>query len=419
MSARERLRLEAFARVKAKQWTVVRAAQACGISVRQARRVCKRYDDQGDAGLVHAARGKPPANRIDDARREKIIARHQERYADFGHTHACQKLAGDDLPVGPDTLAKLLKAKGLWTPRRKRGKHRSRRPRRACFGAMIQMDGSPHDWFEGRAESCCLMVAIDDATGTVMARFHRQETTTASFDLAARWMERYGVPRAFYVDRAGIYRPEREATADELLAGKRPLTQFGRAMDELAVELILAHSPQAKGRVERQNSTLQDRLIKEMRLAGVSSIDAGNTFLHSSFLEDHNHRYAVTAAEPTDEHRPMASLGPGVCLEEILCPREDRIVGEDWCVRWNNQFLQIDKQHQAMHLPGKSVSVISKLDGSLVVRRDGVKLQYITLALRPTAERQRPKRPIVNNQSSTPPATHPWRKSYKQPVLEG
>ena len=419
MSANERLRLEAFARVKAKQWTVVRAAQACGISVRQARRVWKRYGQQGDAGLVHAARGKPPANRIDDDTRQKIIARHQEIYGDFGPTHACEKLAADGLAIGPDTLVKLLKAKGLWTPKRKHARHRNRRPRRSCFGAMIQMDGSPHDWFEGRAEPCCLMVAIDDATGKIIARFHRHETTAAAFDLAARWMERYGVPRAFYVDRAGIYRPEREATADELLAGQTPLTQFGRAMDELGVELIMAHSPQAKGRVERQNSTLQDRLIKEMRLAGVNSIEAGNTFLHSSFLDDHSRRYSVAAADPTDEHRSVASLGPGVCLEEILCPREDRVVGEDWCVRWNNQFLQIDKQHKTMHLPGKNVCVISKLDGSLVIRHQSVKLQWITVAQRPAAKRQRTKRPIVNNKNATPPATHPWRKSYKQPLLIG
>ena len=177
MSVKERLRLEAFARVKAKQWTVVRAAKACKISVRQARRIWTRYSNEGDAGLVHAARGKPPCNRLEDETRRKIVDRHQERYADFGPTHACEKLAAEGLAVGPDTLVKLLKARGLWTPRRRRGKHRTRRQRRSCFGAMVQMDGSPHDWFEGRADPCCLMVAVDDATGQTLARFQRQETT--------------------------------------------------------------------------------------------------------------------------------------------------------------------------------------------------------------------------------------------------
>src|SRR6185295_10697080 len=218
MSVKERVRLEAFARVKAKEWTVVRAAKVCQMSLRQARRMWKRYRQDGDRGLVHAARGRPPGNRLSDAMREKIVTRHQEQYGDFGPTHACEKLAAEGLAVGPDTLSKLLKAKGLWTPRRRRGKHRARRERRACFGALIQMDGSPHDWFEGRAEPCCLMVAVDDATGKTLARFNRRETTHASFDLAARWIERHGVPRAFYVDRAGIYRSDREATSDEILA---------------------------------------------------------------------------------------------------------------------------------------------------------------------------------------------------------
>jgi hypothetical protein len=418
MSVKERIRLEAFARVKSGQWTVVRAAGACAMSVRQARRVWKRYCEEGDAGLVHAARGKAPCNRLSQATREKIVARHQERYADFGPTHACEKLAADGLAVGPDTLTKLLKAQGLWTPRRRRGKHRTRRERRSCFGALIQMDGSPHDWFEGRVQPCCLMVAVDDATGKTLARFHRQETTYASFDLAARWIARHGVPRAFYVDRAGIYRSDREAGPDEVLAGQKPQTQFGRAMRELGVELILANSPQAKGRVERKNGTLQDRLVKEMRLAGVNSMEAGNAFLDAGFLADHNRRYAVAPQDHGDEHRAVKSLGPGVCLEEILCQREDRVVGQDWCVRWENQFLQIGKEHEPMNLVGKLVTVASRLDGTLVIRNDGVKLNWTMLSHRPSAPRLRARKPVVNNKKWTPPTTHPWQLPLKKQVAK-
>jgi hypothetical protein len=290
---------------------------------------------------------------------------------------------------------------------------------------MVQIDGSPHDWFEGRAglegrgERCCLMVAIDDATSRCMARFHATETTEASFDLLGRWIARYGLPRAIYVDQATIYRVDREPTAKELLAGVTPETQVGRALRELGIELILARSPQAKGRVERANRTLQDRLVKEMRLAlngkGIASVPAGNVFLET-FLEDHNRRYAVTPAEAADEHRSVSSLGPGLCLEEILCPREQRIVAQDWCVRWHNHFLQIKPEHQRLQLPGKRVTVICRADQNITLRHDGAKLEYLTLADRPQTQRKRPKKQIVNNKEWKPPASHPWQRPFKTPT---
>jgi hypothetical protein len=415
MSGKERVRLEAFGRVKSGQWTVVRAAEACGLSVRQARRAWKRYRATGDAGLVHAGRGRASNNRLDEATRERIVGRFVERYADFGPTHACEKLSAEGLAIGPDTLTMLLKAKGLWRPRRRRGKHRSRRERRSCFGALVQMDGSPHDWFEGRSEPCCLMVAVDDATGRMLARFYPRETGEAAFDLFGRWVTRYGVPRSLYVDRAGIYRPEREATAAETLEAKGPVTQFGRAMLELGVELILANSPQAKGRVERKNGVLQDRLVKEMRLAGVNSPEAGNAFLEGGYVDEHNARYGVEPRDGIDEHRrPSEVLAGGVDLAEVLCVREERVVGRDWCVRWENRWLQIGKEHESLGLAGRKVTVSQKADRSLTVRYRGVRLRCTEMTGRPRPQEKRTKPVIKNNKRWRPAPDHPHRRPIVQ-----
>ena len=411
MSVKERVRLEAFGRVKAGEWTVGRAARACGLSLRQGRRVFKRYMAGGAGGLVHAGRGKASNRRIGDAKRERIVARYQERYGDFGPTLACEKLSAEGMKLSPDTLTSLLKAKGLWQRRRRRGKHRSRRERRSCLGALVQMDGSPHDWFEGRCDPCCLMVAVDDATGRTLARFYRRETTEAAFDLFGRWVRRYGVPRALYVDRAGIYRPEREATGAEVLAGKSPVTQFGRAMGELSVELILANSPQAKGRVERKNGVLQDRLIKEMRLKGISSMEAGNAFLDGGYLDEHNTRYEVEPREGIDEHRGWPGvLAAGAELGEVLCVREERVVGRDWCVRWENRWLQIGREHEGLGLAGKKVTVIRKADSSLTVRFRGVRLACVECSTRPKSPKKRSKPVFKNNKRWKPAANHPHRR---------
>ena len=237
MSARERVRLDAFGRVKRGELTVGVAAELAGLSLRQARRMWKRFDEFGDQGLVHRLRGKSSNRRLSDDVRDRVVKRHQERYADFGPTLACEKLAEDGLELSPDTLTALLKARGLWQRQRRRGRHRKRRERRACLGSLVQMDGSHHDWFERRSGQCVLMVMIDDATNQTYARLYPAESTEAAFDVFGRWVKRQGLPRALYVDRHSIYRDEEHP--------EKP-TQFGRAMKDLVVELIQAHSPQAK-----------------------------------------------------------------------------------------------------------------------------------------------------------------------------
>ncbi|MGH3185462.1 MAG: ISNCY family transposase, partial [Streptosporangiaceae bacterium] len=322
---------------------MVRAAELAAMSVRQARRVWKRFKEFGDAGLVHKLRGQPSNRRLSDDVRDRVLKLHQERYADFGPTLACEKLSEEGLVLSPDTLTAMLKERGLWRRKRRRGRHRKRRERRACLGSLVQMDGSHHDWFEGRSGKCVLMVMIDDATSRTYARFYAAETTEAAFDVLWRWVGRQGVPRGLYVDRHSIYRDEDHPD--------RP-TQFGRAMKELSVELIQAHSPQAKGRVERRNAVFQDRLVKEMRLRNISSMDQANVFLEDLFLDDLNRRYAIKAREEQDLHR---TPGAGLVLNEVLCVQEHRVVGQDWCVRWRNRWLQIGSRHAAMNLPRRRV----------------------------------------------------------------
>ena len=401
MSARERDRADVMGRVKRKELSVVEAAGLLGLSVRQARRVWKRFGANGAAGLVHALRGRPANNAIAADVRERVVKRYRERYADFGPTLACEKLAAEDpdLAVSPDTLARLLKAEGLWRPVRKRGRHRTRRERRSCFGALVQMDGSRHDWFEGRGPSCCLMVLVDDATGRTFARFYPAEATAAAFDAFGRWCAAHGVPRAVYVDRHGIYRDEDHP--------ERP-TQFGRAMGELGTELILARSPQAKGRVERRHAVFQDRLVKEMRLRGINAIDAANALLDKSFLAEVNRRYAVRPAEAADLHRRPH---PRVDLSEVLCVHERRAVGNDWCLRWHNRWLQVGPEHAGLALAGKRVLVKQKADGTLVVEHDGKRLRCDEVGKPPKRPGAKPV--AVNNRRWKPAKTHPWQRPVK------
>ncbi len=398
MSATERDRLDVFGRVKRGELTVVAAAGLLGLSVRQGRRVWKRFKGSGAAGLAHGLRGRSSNRALEADVAARAVKLHQERYADFGPTLACEKLAEEhELTMSPDTLTALLKARGLWVRRRKRGRHRSRRERRASLGSLVQVDGSHHDWFEGRGPKCVLMVMIDDATNWTLARFYDAETTVAAFDVFGRWVAAQGgVPRAVYADRHGIYRDEDHP--------EKP-TQFGRAMRELTVELILARSPQAKGRVERRHAVFQDRLVKELRLRGIDTVAGANALLDGSFLADINRRFAVKPASGVDLHRPV---GADVCLAGVLCVVEERVVGNDWCVRWHNRFLQVDARHAALRLPKRTVTVRERADGSVVLDHQGERLTFAELRARPEPA-AKPKRPVVNNRRHVPAASHPWR----------
>jgi hypothetical protein len=394
MSGKERIVLDAMGRLKRRELTVVAASELMGLSLRQARRLWKRFRAEGDCGLVHRLRGRVSNRRLGQEVRDRVVKLHQERFADFGPTLACEKLAEAGLVLSPDTLTALLRERGLWQRKRRRGRHRKKRERRACLGSMVQMDGSHHDWFEGRSGWCVLMVMIDDATSLTYARFYPAETTAAALDVLGRWIKARGLPRSLYADRHSIYRDEGHV--------QKP-TQFGRACKQLGVELILAHSPQAKGRVERRNAVFQDRLVKELRLRNISDMAQSNAFLESAFLEELNGRFAVKARKDQDLHRPVPA---GTILEEVLCVQENRVVGNDWCVRWQNRWLQIDATHAGLKLPGRKVLIKHLADGKLIVEHQANRLSVRELPSRPQPART--KKPVVNNVRWKPGPRHPW-----------
>lgn len=404
MSRKERDRLAMMRQVKEKKLSLREAAQVLGLSYRQAKRVWGRYRTQGDAGLVHRLRGRP-GSRCKAALREKVLKRYEQRYADFGPTLAAEYLRKEDkLEVDHETLRRWLLDKGWWQIQRRRQQHRQWRERKSCLGQMVQLDGSHHDWFEGRRAKASLMVMVDDATNETYARFFEEETTEASFRTFGGWVSHYGVPRSLYVDRDSIYRCERQATVAEQMAGNGPQTQFGRAMKQLGVDLILANSPQAKGRVERRNGLLQDRLVKALRLRAIVDLEGANDYLEKEFLKELNGQFTVAAASSTDVHQPAPEN-----LQEILSWEEERVVQRDWTVAWNNGWYQIDRQHEGLSLAGKRVLVRRLQDGAQQILYRGQKLKWKPLPERP--ERAPVPRPRPEDgPKKLPAADHPWRE---------
>jgi len=408
MNRNERDRLTIMARVKQQALTLVVAAGLLGLGYRQAKRVWRRYQVHGDAGLVHRSRGRPSGRRTAPALRERVLLRCEERYPDFGPTLAAEYLAREGMPVDHETLRRWLIATGVRTVRRRRQRHRQWRERKACFGEMVQLDGSHHDWFEGRRAQCVLMVMVDDATNRVWAQFFEAETTRASYDVFEGWVRRHRRPRSVYVDRDSIYRCEGLGSVAEQLAGKGPQTQFGRAMDVLGVKLILANSPQAKGRVERMNGVLQDRLVKALRLAGISDLESANRFLAESFLPAFNRQFNVMAASPADVHGTVPRD-----LDEVLSWEEARVVQRDWTVAHGGRWYQLGRQHEALSLAGRKVLVRTLRDGRVQLVHRGTKLRWRMLPARPVRQHpeQHPELVKAARRDVKPPAPeHPWRR---------
>jgi transposase len=407
MSQRERHRLEVFSRVRRGEITLVKASELLGLSYRQAKRCFGRYRQEGDKGLVHRLRGQPSNRQADARQRRRALSLYEKKYADYGPTLAVECLDEDDgVTVPVETLRQWLLSAGLWRKCRKRRPYRQRRARKEYFGELVQMDGSHHDWFEDRREWAVLMVLIDDATSEVFAWFSEGETTIAAMEAFRGYVSCYGLPGALYVDRDSIYRCDREATIGENLAGKEPTTQFGRAMEELDVAVIMAHSPQAKGRVERVNGTLQDRLVKALRRAKISDLHSANRFLQEKFLPAFNRRFVRTAAKPGDLHRRVPR---GLDLERVLSIRETRVVQNDWTLRFENRWFQLAETHQKLALAGREVTVSRRLDGRLEVLYGGRELSYRELCV-PPPRRHTGEAAIRSNQGQRPAADHPWRR---------
>ncbi len=411
MSTRERRRMGLMTRVAERLLKLRAAGEMMRVSYRQAKRIWRRYREEGDAGLVHRGRGRRSSRSRPVAERERAVVLYGKKYKGFGPLLASEHLAEDhNLVVDHETLRRWLVSAGLWETRRRRESHRAARERRPRRGDLVQIDGSEHDWFEGRGDRAVLMVMIDDATNRTLARFYTAEDTAAAYDIFDRYVGRYGLPTALYPDRDSIYVCTREASLEEELANVGPETQFTRAMRELGVELIPAYSPQAKGRVERRHGLFQDRLVKEMRLLGIHTIEAANAYLDGTFLTLVNTRYTVTACDPANGHqmRPSATT-----LALVLSWQEPRCVAKDWTLRWRNRRLQIDARHAALGLPGRHVMVVERRDGTLAILYGKRLLTFRDApALAPPAPRlvapQIPCRP-----RQPPAADHPWRRSAR------
>jgi transposase len=416
MSRKERQRLEVLNRVKREEISLAKAAALLRLSYRQAKRVFRRFRQEGDRGLLHRLRGQPSNRKADDAKRQKVLQRYQERYEDFGPTLAAEYLGKDGLKVSVETLRGWLVSAGLWEKKRKRAAHRSWRARKDHCGELLQMDGSHHDWFEGRRGKAVLMVAIDDATNRTYARFFEEETTAAAFETFKRYTGLYGLPRALYVDKDSIYRPGRDQTIDEELAGEPAKTQFGRAMAQLGVELICAHSPQAKGRVERRNGVFQDRLVKALRLEGISDLATANDYLEKSFLPDLNERFTVVAKQRSDLHRRVPYR---LDLDQVLAFEEERVVQNDWTVRWRNRWFQLTATNGRLALAGRRVLVREQLDGTIRLVYGGRELEWRELPGRPQPAPQPSQaegrtKPETIAEAWRPAANHPWRGPFKR-----
>ena len=391
------------------------AAGVLGISLRQTWRLLAAYRRKGASGLAHGNRGRKPVNAIREEVRSQIVDLAATRYAGFNHQHLTELLAdGEGIQLSRSSVRNILTASGIKSPRRRRPpRHRSRRERYPEEGMLLQVDGSPHDWLQGRGPEMSLVAAIDDATGKVpFALFRRQEDSPGYFMLLEGIVRRYGIPLAIYHDRHSIFEvsPDKRPSIEEQLEGKERATQFGRLMAELGITAISALSPQAKGRIERLWGTFQDRLVSELRLAGITTMEEANRFL-VGFLERYNARFAVPPKQPGSAYRSPE----GQDLKSLFCFKYQRVVGSDNVVRFNGHRLQLLPSLERLSYARCRVEVHQKLDGSLNIYYQGRYLDAspappeATKAREPAAAAIRPKSTQISR-GIKPASDHPWRR---------
>lgn len=416
-------RLKVVEAVSEKRLTQGDAARQLGVTRRQVKRLMASYRRDGAPGLVSRRQGKPSNRRLKDSLRESIRALLVEQYPDFGPTLAREKLREvHALEVSVETVRQLLTELGLWRPRtRKAARPFQARERRARFGELIQIDGSPHAWFEGRGPYCTLIVFIDDATGRLTQLYFAPSETTAAYrEVLRRHLALYGCPVALYSDRHSIFRINREDPANG-----HTQTQFGRALEGLQIEAIHAHTPQAKGRVERANQTLQDRLVKELRLRGISDIDSANAFL-PEFMADYSRRFAVVPTSSADAHRPVVHSPRE--LDLLLCEHSERTLSKNLTLQYRNTLYQLQHRGPGYHLRGAKVTVCEADSGEVVLLYAGQELPYTTYRKGEAPPKSEDEKTLnarvdaaVGRQTTKPGPNHPWRRpavlSAPQPAV--
>ena len=402
---KELKRLHVIHKVMEEELTQVEAAEILTLSERQIGRIVKRIREEGDKGIQHRSRGKESRRRLPKRLKDRVVELYLQRYKGFGPTFTAEKLFEiDAIDLSKETVRKWLIEAGQWQRGRKPRTHRQWRERKWHCGEMLQMDGSHHDWFEGRRPKCVLMGYIDDATGRIFCRFYEYEGTIPAMDSFKRYIRAHGIPMSVYFDKHTTYKSTAEPSIEDEINGTEPLSEFGRALRELGVNLIHAHSPQAKGRVERMFNTLQDRLVKEMNLRGINTIEEANKFL-KSYLSSHNNRFAVKPKEQNDLHREIPK---GLNLDKILCIMTDRSMRNDSTIAHNGRLYQIQEA-----VKSKKVLVQERVNGTMLITHNDVSLKFKEITTRPEKQ-QKPDRILRNRKGHTPSADHPWRKSNSQ-----
>jgi transposase len=405
-SQRELKRLHIVQKVIEGALKQAEAAEMLALSIRQTGRIIVRVREEGPQGVVHRSRGRESNRKLPQEIKDQVLNLYRTSYEGFGPTLAQEKLLErDGIRISDETLRGWLIEAELWKKKRKGRQHRQWRPRKERYGQMIQVDGSHHDWFEGRGPACVFMGYIDDATGKVYGRFYEYEGTIPAMDSFRRYIRKYGIPMSLYMDKHSTYKSTGEPTIEEQLNGTEPVSEFGRALKELGVQLIHAHSPQAKGRVERLFNTLQDRLVKEMRLRGVSSIAEANEFL-KEYLPIYNRRFGKKAAEAENLHRPIPK---GLNLQRILCIKTERTVRNDFTIAHDRKLYQIEDAVKT-----KKLMVEEYTDGSMAIWCQGKKLKFRQIIVKPE-KLPKPLPELKRRKASKPAKNHPWRGLFFVP----
>jgi len=404
MRASELKKLEIIKEIERKAIKQKVGAEILNLSVRQVRRLQEKVREKGERGIIHGNRGRRSKRKIDERIREKILELRREKYRDFKPTFLSEKLKEEEgIEVSKETVRKILIEGGEWQVRGKRRKHCRWRERRESYGEMLQLDGSHHDWLEGRGPKMVLMKFVDDATSRVFGRFYEYEGTLPALDLTLRYIKKYGIPRQIYTDKHTTYKAWREATIEEMLNNEEPKSEFKRIVEGLGVSMINANSPQAKGRVERNFKTDQDRLVKEMRLAGICTMDEANKFLEG-YWKKHNRKFSVIPASEKDMHMPIPD---DLNLGKVFRVRKERIVRNDNTVQNEGNLYQINAERD---LSGKKVFLEIDLKGKMYIIYKDEELEFKEIEKSKIRVKSIKKTRI--RKKWIPPKNHPWRNGF-------
>lgn len=398
MSIKECNQIGVLQQLKKGKIMLKQAARELGLSDRQIRNKLKRFLQGGELAIVHRLRGRPSNNQTEPTFKKQVLELIESKYRDFGPTFAAEQLQQNhDITINDETLRNLMIGASLWQVKKQRVRHRKWRERRAQFGQMAQFDGSLHLWLENRGPACTLLLYIDDATGTILAAaFVYGESTKNAMAVSKDYFTRYGLPEDIYTDRGGVYKVNINNPNDERI------TQFQRALTELNINLIHAHSPQAKGRIERCFKTLQDRLVKELRLANICSLDEANRYLQEIYIPRHNAQFAVVPRQAEDAHRRTKAN-----FDDTLCIKTERVLNQDFTLQYRNRFFQLHAEQRAVIRPTESITIQENVDGKIKLSIRGIWLNFDEIKERPAKPQ---KISSVNNKIWRPSPNHPWKK---------